>query len=103
MERSQACRWEMASPGGNWEERRARIAQILETVVNDNTTPRNVRKAVKEAMDELFNERYSPSVRAANAIEKIEEVLSDGNIPSFTRTQLWLAISLLESIKAGQY
>jgi len=93
----------MTSSGGNWEERRARIAQILETVVNDNTTPRNVRMAVKEAMDELFNERYSPSVRAANAIEKIEEVLSDGNIPSFTRTQLWLAISLLESIKAGQY
>ncbi|MCS7094238.1 MAG: UPF0147 family protein [Thaumarchaeota archaeon] len=89
--------------GWTWDEKRKRIAQILETIANDNTAPRNLRKAVKGAMDELFNERYSPSVRAANAIEMIEEVLSDGNIPSYTRTQLWLAISLLETVKAGQY
>ncbi|MDW8072722.1 MAG: UPF0147 family protein [Nitrososphaerota archaeon] len=88
--------------GASWEEKRQRIVQILETVANDMTMPRNVRRTVKEVSQELFNEKYSPAVRAANAIEKIEEIISDSNIPSFARTQLWLAISLLETIKSGQ-
>ncbi|MEM0444929.1 MAG: UPF0147 family protein [Nitrososphaerota archaeon] len=88
--------------GSSWEEKRQRIVQILEIVANDMTMPRNVRRTVKEVSQELFNEKYSPAVRAANAIEKIEEIISDSNIPSFARTQLWLAISLLETIKSGQ-
>lgn len=88
--------------GSSWEEKRQRIVQILETVANDMTMPRNVRRTVKEVSQELFNEKYSPAVRAANAIEKIEEIISDSNIPSFARTQLWLAISLLETVKSGQ-
>ncbi|MEM0381882.1 MAG: UPF0147 family protein [Nitrososphaerota archaeon] len=88
--------------GSSWEEKRQRIVQILEAVANDMTMPRNVRRTVKEVSQELFNEKYSPAVRAANAIEKIEEIISDSNIPSFARTQLWLAISLLETIKSGQ-
>ncbi|GBC70243.1 MAG: UPF0147 family protein [Nitrososphaerota archaeon] len=89
--------------GSSWEEKRQRIVQILEAVANDMTMPRNVRRTVKEVSQELFNEKYSPAVRAANAIEKIEEIISDSNIPSFARTQLWLAISLLETIKSGQF
>ncbi len=85
-----------------WEQKRQQIVQILETVASDLTMPRNVRRIVKEASQELFNEKYSPAVRAVNAIEKIEEIISDSNIPSFARTQLWLAISLLETIKSGQ-
>ncbi|MEM4211727.1 MAG: UPF0147 family protein [Nitrososphaerota archaeon] len=85
-----------------WEQKRQQIVQILETISNDTSTPRNVRRVAKSAADELFNEKYSPPVRAANAIEMIEEIISDTNIPTFTRTQLWLAISLLETIKSGQ-
>jgi uncharacterized protein (UPF0147 family) len=85
-----------------WEQKRQQIVQILEMVASDLTMPRNVRRIVKEASQELYNEKFSPAVRAANAIEKIEEIISDSNIPSFARTQLWLAISLLETIKSGQ-
>lgn len=85
-----------------WEQKRQQIVQILESVLNDVSTPRNIRRIAKSASDELFNERLSPQVRAANAIEMIEEVITDSNMPTFTRTQLWLAISLLETIRAGQ-
>ncbi|MEM4404582.1 MAG: UPF0147 family protein, partial [Nitrososphaerota archaeon] len=53
--------------GSSWEEKRQRIVQILEAVANDMTMPRNVRRTVKEVSQELFNEKYSPAVRAANA------------------------------------
>ena len=85
-----------------WEQKRQQIVQILESISNDLETPRNIRRIAKSAADELFNEKLSPQVRAANAIEMIEEIISDSNMPTFTRTQLWLVISLLETIRAGQ-
>jgi uncharacterized protein (UPF0147 family) len=55
----------------------------------------------KEAADALFDERYKPAVRAANAIEMIEGIMNDPNLPVFTRTQLWMAISILEQIRSS--
>ena len=84
----------------SWEEKRDKAVQILEAVANDVGTPRNIRRIAKAAADELFNEKYAPAVRAANAIEMVEEIINDPNMPVFTRTQLWMAISILETIRS---
>ncbi|MCD6235396.1 MAG: UPF0147 family protein, partial [Thaumarchaeota archaeon] len=34
-------------------------------------------------------------------IEMIEEIMNDPNLPVFTRTQLWMAISILETIRSS--
>ncbi|MEM0383817.1 MAG: UPF0147 family protein [Candidatus Caldarchaeum sp.] len=91
----------MPLPGQEWEEKRQQVVQLLETIINDTETPRNIRRIAKQASDELFNERYNPAVRAANSIELIEEIINDPNMPSFTRTQLWMAISILETIRSS--
>lgn len=83
-----------------WEARRENVVQILETIANDTGTPRNIRRVAKAASDALFDEKYPPAVRAANAIEMIEEILNDPNMPVFTRTQFWMAISILETIRS---
>lgn len=85
----------------DWEEKRQNVVQILESIANDMGTPRNIRRIAKAAADELFNEKYAPAVRAANAIEMIEEIINDPNMPVFTRTQLWMAISILETIRSS--
>ncbi len=85
----------------SWEERRQNVVQILESIANDMGTPRNIRRIAKAAADALFDERYTPAVRAANAIEMIEEIINDPNMPVFTRTQLWMAISILETIRSS--
>ncbi|MCD6591990.1 MAG: UPF0147 family protein [Thaumarchaeota archaeon] len=85
----------------SWEEKRQNVVQILESIANDVSTPRNIRRVAKEAADALFDERYKPAVRAANAIEIIEEIMNDPNLPVFTRTQLWMAISILEQIRSS--
>lgn len=82
-----------------WQQKKAQIAQILEGISNDTGTPRNIRRTAKNAADELDNSKLSPPVRAANAIEMINEILSDPNMPSWTRTALWSAISLLETVR----
>ena len=91
----------MVESAQNWEEKRQNVVQILESIANDMGTPRNIRRIAKAAADELFNEKYTPAVRAANAIEMIEEIINDPNMPVFTRTQLWMAISILETIRSS--
>jgi uncharacterized protein (UPF0147 family) len=92
----------LAMPAQDWQVKRQQVVQILETIINDTETPRNIRRIAKQAFDELFNEKYAPAVRAANSIELIEEIINDPNMPSFTRTQLWMAISILETIRSSQ-
>lgn len=94
--------WEMSEANQDFEKKRQNVVQILESIANDTGTPRNIRRVAKQAAEELFNEKYSPAVRAANSIDMIEEIISDPNMPTFTRTQLWMAISILETIRSSQ-
>ncbi|MCS7142813.1 MAG: UPF0147 family protein [Aigarchaeota archaeon] len=86
-----------------FEQKRQQVVQVLEAIANEVGAPRNVKKIATSAVKELYNDKLSPSVRAANVIDMIEDVISDSNIPSYTRTQLWMVISILETIKSGQY
>jgi len=84
------------------EDYEARIKQalgVLNEVSNDNTTPRNIRRAAKSAMDLLQVGDLSIGVRAANAISTLDDISQDPNMPPYTRTKLWQAVSLIEAIK----
>lgn len=72
---------------------------ILNRVAEDNTTPRNIRRTAKQASDMLLDESLSLAVRAANAIDLLDEVSQDPNMPMYTRTRLWNVISVLEGIR----
>ncbi len=84
------------------EEYESRIKQalgVLNEVANDNTTPRNIRRAAKGAMDALQARADSIGVRASNAISILDEISQDPNMPAYTRTRLWTVASLLEAVK----
>ena len=84
------------------EEYESRIKQamgVLNEVTNDNTTPRNIRRAAKTAMDALQAPANSIGVRASNAISILDEISQDPNMPAYTRTRLWQVASLLEAVK----
>jgi len=72
---------------------------ILNRVAEDNTTPRNIRRTAKQASDLLLDESLSLAVRAANAIDLLDEISQDPNMPMYTRTRLWNVISVLEGIR----
>ena len=84
------------------EEYEGRIKQasvVLNEVSNDNTTPRNIRRAAKGAVDALQVAGQSIGVRASNAISILDEISQDPNMPPYTRVKIWNAVSLLEAIK----
>ncbi|HDQ06401.1 MAG TPA: UPF0147 family protein [Candidatus Bathyarchaeota archaeon] len=82
-----------------YEERIAEAMNVLGMVSEDTTTPRNIRRAAKQAISALQVSENTPAVRAANAISILDEILQDPNMPPYTRVKLWNVMSLLEAIK----
>jgi uncharacterized protein (UPF0147 family) len=73
--------------------------QTLNQVATSHSTPKNFKKTISDLIIELQTDEYSISVRAANAISTLDDITQDPNVPSFVRTTLWQAVSVLESIR----
>ena len=71
----------------------------LNLIVSTNSTPKTIKKSVTDLVAGLVKEENSLSVRAANTISLLDDVTQDPNMPSYVRTQLWQAVSKLESIR----
>ncbi|MGB9842120.1 MAG: UPF0147 family protein [Candidatus Bathyarchaeales archaeon] len=82
-----------------YEEKIKQALAVLNEVSEDNTTPRNIRRAAKDAMNALQSPEFTPAVRASNAISLLDEILQDPNMPPYTRVKLWNVMSLIEAIK----
>jgi|TARA_B100001173_G_scaffold23969_1_gene19009 uncharacterized protein len=71
----------------------------LNLIISTNSTPKTIKKSISDLVADLVKEEYSLSVRAANTISLLDDVTQDPNMPSYVRTQLWQAVSKLESIR----
>jgi len=72
------------------------ISSMLETLINDTSIPKNIRKALSEAKMRLdSNDEKGTKVSAA--IYLIESISDDINMPSHARTQIWAIMSALET------
>ena len=82
-----------------YDEKIKQATFILGQVSEDNTTPRNIRRAAKNSMDTLQSTGNTIGIRASNAISILDEILQDPNMPPYTRVKLWNVMSLIEAIK----
>jgi len=74
------------------------IIDMLGNLVNDNTIPKNIRKALSEAKIRLEGDEEN-NVKVSAAVYLIESITEDINMPPHARTQIWAIISALESAK----
>ncbi len=82
-----------------YDDRIKQANAILSVISEDRTTPRNIRRAAKEASDLLNSTKLAQAVRAANAISILDDISQDPNMPPYTRTRIWNVVSVLEVIK----
>ncbi len=75
------------------------VAEIMARVAEDTSVPRNIRRAANEAREALLKSGEDPVVRAASAIMILDEISNDPNMPVHTRTTIWNALSILETIR----
>ncbi|MGC8631510.1 MAG: UPF0147 family protein [Thermoprotei archaeon] len=88
----------MSAPSNAVDSIRLSI-KILQDISNDIHVPKNIRRAVLDAIEYLQDTSVSPGVRAANALSVLDEISQDPNMPTRTRVQFWNVASMLEKVK----
>ena len=78
-----------------------KIKQIVDAMTmlsEDTSVPRNIRKGATDAKGRLLDTKDAPDVRAAGAINILDDLANDPNVPLHARTLIWQIISQLEMI-----
>lgn len=81
------------------KERIKQVAEIMESIIEDTTVPRNIRNKINESKVKILAKEGEVNVNLSSAIYLIDEISNDINMPFHTRTELWSILSELESIK----
>jgi uncharacterized protein (UPF0147 family) len=75
-----------------------RVTDMLQEIVNDRTVPRNIRSAAESAIGSL-NSKGSNELKVSTAVQTLDEIINDPNMPMYTRTQIWNVVSILEQLR----
>lgn len=75
------------------------VAVLMDSVLEDTSVPRNIRKAVEEAKYKILDKNESLDVRVTTSMYMLDDISNDVNMPSHARTEIWQIISELESIR----
>ena len=73
------------------------IMSFLENLKEDSTVPRNVKVKITE-VNEILKTDIEKCLKIDKAMHIFDELSDDSNIDSFTRTQLWNVVSMLEAV-----
>ena len=75
------------------------VVDLLGQIENDDSVPKNIRIRVRNAINILEGQGKASAVKFDKAIEELDFISDDTNLPTYTRTQIWHIVSLLESSK----
>ena len=73
------------------------IVISLNEIQDDGTVPRNVRAHIQNIISTLKNETEL-SIKVNKALNTLGEIANDSNLQSYTRTQIWNIMSVLEKL-----
>ena len=74
------------------------ILEMLNGIISERGVPRNIKTSIEESMMLLNNSGHEEE-KIANIVFVLDEASNDPNVLTHTRTQIWNAISFLESMK----
>ncbi len=78
------------------------IIELLHELSNDRKVPRNVRSVIEDAKKELLGKEENLSTKINTTVSMLDEIGNDPNIQSYTRTQIWNLVSMLEAVEAEE-
>ncbi len=71
------------------------IIAFIEEIIEDRTVPRNIREVLK-SVKECIESEDEKEVKKDRAIQLLDDISNDPNMPVYTRTQIWNIISMIE-------
>ena len=73
------------------------VINSLSEIQADATVPRNVRTKIEGILNTLKQD-MEISIKINKSLNELDGIASDVNLQSYTRTQIWNAMSLLEKL-----
>lgn len=74
------------------------IIVAISELQDDNTVPKNVKEKVHNVIETLKDEKLEVSMRVDKALQILDSLSEDSNLQSYSRTQLWNVVSMLEKV-----
>lgn len=74
------------------------VFELLDTLNNDTTLPKNVKERVLEMNTLLKDQNDNLALKINKVLQELDDLSEDNNLPEHIRTQIWNIASLLESI-----
>ena len=74
------------------------LIEELTEILEDTTIPKNVRLKIESAILALQDKEIEESLRANKALQELDDLAENPNIPSYIRPQLWNVVSQLEAL-----
>ena len=81
------------------EEKITEIIETLSELNEDPSVPKNVKSKIEGIMSSLKEEGEIP-LKISKALNMLDEIADDNNLQSYTRTQIWNVVSVLEKLAA---
>ena len=73
-----------------------RARELLEMILTDRTVPKNIKTVVEVSKRILNSTEDSMELKISSIVNNMDSIMSDPNMPLYTRTQIWNLVSLLE-------
>jgi hypothetical protein len=77
----------------------SQVCEILEEILDDRSVPRNIRKTAEDVKSILVDKDRAMRVRVNEAINRLDDISNDPNLPEHTRTDIWNIASTLETLQ----
>ena len=73
------------------------VVTNLTELKDDSSIPKNVKLKICDTI-KLLEDDGEVSIRVNKALQHLDEIAEDVNMQSYTRTQIWNVVSLLERV-----
>lgn len=74
------------------------LIEELTFIIEEDCIPKNVKSKVESAINFLKDEDVEHNMRVNKALQELETLSEDTNIPSYLRPQIWNILSQLETL-----
>ena len=73
------------------------VLNEFEKIIDDEYVPKNIKSKINELISMFGDNETTPECKTNRALEELDEISEEANIPDHIRTQIWSIVSLLES------
>jgi len=75
------------------------VFDMISKIENESTVPKNIKIKMQNMILDLKEEEKELDFRINKALQELDEISEDANLPDYVRTQIWAIVSVLESIE----